>query len=276
MLNKKEIYLKLFSFDYKKYKFPCYTKHTVVIDKKSTIKSILEKINKDNFLQISYVESSIFLINSSYYANLDDSLMKIVENFGVDIQIDSADNRYSSKDFVLNENNFNSKNSMLTLKDENNLDLIKLLKKAYYSCAVTKLLPDYISPVYIIKAYVKLFCEGCSLFEKEDIIKNLINAENGIFNTTEANLFNSKNIYGIDYLTMVSKLKGMLINDKKVKDDRLSGIYKDYKKEITEHGIVNLYMLSAKYKKISLDGDTKLVKIQRSNANKYQLKMMLN
>jgi hypothetical protein len=178
--------ISLFRFDYKSDYLPYYTKHFVNVEENNTLLTVLNKLNEeDNF---SFENSTkTYIVVNGVYMNVMTTCKQIRANFGSDIKIEPLSIRRVNKDFIMNEDDFNSKISILsefissdilgTNIDKEFKDLYESYKPYFYASNTLNIEHNYIGDAILLLAF--------DLIEKfpkneEKILKRIKECEYGI------------------------------------------------------------------------------------------------
>ncbi|WP_428026868.1 DUF5644 domain-containing protein [Arcobacter sp.] len=105
--------ISLFRFDCKSDYLPYYTKHFLSVEENNTLLTVLNKLNSENEFSFENSPSSYIVVNG-IYMNVMTTCKQIKSNFGNDIKIEPLSIRRVNKDFIMNEDDFNSKLSILS------------------------------------------------------------------------------------------------------------------------------------------------------------------
>jgi hypothetical protein len=104
--------ISLFRFDCKSDYLPYYTKHFLNVEENNTLLTILNKLNSEN--EFSFENSpNTYIVVNGIYMNVMTTCKQIKDSFGSDIKIEPLNIRRVNKDFIMNEDDFTSKLSIL-------------------------------------------------------------------------------------------------------------------------------------------------------------------
>ncbi|WP_375724315.1 DUF5644 domain-containing protein [Arcobacter sp. KX21116] len=104
--------ISLFRFDCKSDYLPYYTKHFLNVEENNTLLTVLNKLNSEAEFSFENSPNSYFVVNG-IYINVMTTCKQIKDNFGSDIKIEPLSIRRANKDFIINEDDFTSKLSIL-------------------------------------------------------------------------------------------------------------------------------------------------------------------
>lgn len=127
--------ISLFRFDCKSDYLPYYTKHFVNVEENNTLLTILNRLNSEDEFSFENDQKTYVVVNG-VYMNVMTTCKQIKANFGVDIKIEPLSIRRVNKDFMMNEDDFNSKLSILAefiSSDVLNTQIDKEVKELYQS-----------------------------------------------------------------------------------------------------------------------------------------------
>jgi succinate dehydrogenase/fumarate reductase-like Fe-S protein len=186
--------ISLFRFDCKSDYLPYYTKHFLNVEENNTLLTVLNKLNSEDEFSFENSPNSYFVVNDIYMSVMT-TCKQIKEKFGSDIKIEPLSIRRVNKDFIINEDDFHSKLSILS--EFISLDLIKNnidkeFKELYesykiYFYASNTLNVEY---NYIGDAILLLACDLIEKFpnKEKEILNRIKESEYGIqFHTSLSN-----------------------------------------------------------------------------------------
>lgn len=104
--------ISLFKFDYKSDYLPYYTKHFINMDESQTLQDIFKLINEEH--PISYIDSpDEYIVVNEIYTKMSTSCKEIRDSFGSELTFEPLSIRRANKDFLINEDDFNSRLEIL-------------------------------------------------------------------------------------------------------------------------------------------------------------------
>jgi len=185
--------ISLFRFDCKSDYLPYYTKHFVNVEENNTILTILNRLNSENEFSFENDQKTYVVVNG-VYMNVMTTCKQIKTTFGTDIKIEPLSIRRVNKDFIMNEDDFNSKLSILaefissdilsTQIDKEFKELYLSYKPYFYASNTLNIEYDYIGDAILLLA--------------SQLIEKFPNKEKAILNRIK------ECEYGIEYHTSLS------------------------------------------------------------------------
>ncbi|WP_419765285.1 MAG: DUF5644 domain-containing protein [Arcobacter sp.] len=178
--------ISLFRFDCKSDYLPYYTKHFVNMDENNTLLTILNKLNSENEFSFENNQQTYIVVNGIYMSVMT-TCKQIKTAFGADIRIEPLSIRRVNKDFIMNEDDFNSKLSILAefissdilnnQIDKEFKELYQSYKPYFYASNTLNIEHDYIGDAILLLA--------SHLIEKfpnkeKDILNRIKDCEYGI------------------------------------------------------------------------------------------------
>ncbi len=178
--------ISLFRFDCKSDYLPYYTKHFVKAEDNNTLLTVLNRLNSENEFSFENDQKTYVVVNG-IYMNVMTTCKQIKTNFGTDIKIEPLNIRRVNKDFIMNEDDFNSKLSILAdfissdilsnQIDKEYKELYQSFKPYFYASNTLNIEHDYIGDAILLLA--------SNLIEKfpnkeKEILKRIKECECGI------------------------------------------------------------------------------------------------
>ena len=165
--------ISLFRFDYKSDYLPYYTKHFLKVDDETSLLDMFNIINEDQ--EFSYInDENEFVVVNDIYTPLKTSAKKLKENFGLDLNIEPLSIRRACNDFIINEDDFNAKPSILSkFITSEAKELYNSYKVYFYASNTLNFEYDYIGDAILLLAANLI--EKNNSYEKE--ILEALNAQ---------------------------------------------------------------------------------------------------
>lgn len=206
--------ISLFRFDCKSDYLPYYTKHFINVEENNTLLTILNKLNNEDKFSFEN-DSKAYVVVNGIYANVMTTCKQIKDNLGTDIKIEPLNIRRVNKDFIMNEDDFNSKLSILaefisldilgTQINKEFKELYQSYKPYFYASNTLNLEHNYIGDAILLLAadLIEKFPK-----EEEQILKRIKECDYGIeYHTSLSNrIFNFDQTIEDKIVNLKSKL----------------------------------------------------------------------
>jgi len=198
--------IRAFFFNAKTDYLPYYKNFTINIEKDTTAKDILHRIQEQNEY-FTYPKDKLIMKINGYIVEGKELASSIVEKLGTELSIEPVNNYRSNNGLEINDDDFMQSFALLEpYATESDLKYYKTLYALHYASETEKFDHAYIGDAILVLAH-KMISEGNE--HKEEILHAITSAHSGLLDCEyENNLFNAQ-----QHEATIIALKDMVKND---------------------------------------------------------------